>query len=748
MSQTQATGKDVQTPKDDVLQPGETLLHGQYEILRFLSSGGFGITYLARDSLERQVVIKECFPGALCRRVGSNVEAADPEYADDLKAIIGLFIQEARNHARLVHPNIVNVHQVFEYNQTAYLAMDLIRGGDLLDYVQNKRNDITPEFFVTVTEKMLSAVSFIHDNGMLHRDISPDNILIDEDGEPLLIDFGAARELTTGSSGALMTLRVVKDGYSPHEFYARGAEQDVTSDLYVLAATLYHAISGERPIDGKSRLDAFNNGTDDPYVPLAGRFAGYPGGFLEALDKAMEVHIVNRVQSAIEWLRMFRGPDVQFEEFSGKPNSVIVALDRADDKPANEQAEAIVTALLTGEDDVATTARSEGLTTSKPKNDASVTVVKNGSGGGSSKAIVGALALVAVGAGGFFMMSGADDAVPEQELQIATAAPVPTSEPEVQIPQVVPADPISEPEAPVTTADDVPPAPLGSADISRADEMAAQAAVDLTSKPAAPLSETIAEAEVAPVQPAPTEPEVDVTASPVVAEASPVEDAASAPVNAAEAEAVAPAVIEPEPEPQIMAAEEVEEILGVRTANVVEFPVLPNLSDPNVVLFAGGAFGDQVEAGQRITSVNGVSINTLTDIQQIISETRSYAAGDQVVAEFSFKDDAGTVTSKGIALPALKETSLPNGLRFHTQLQDAEWITTVVDGSGTGKSGLLTGDRIVALMPGNETIEGETAMADILRREIKNGTTQFNFAVNRNESLWFVSMTYDPDNAN
>ncbi|WP_298905889.1 protein kinase [uncultured Aliiroseovarius sp.] len=741
MSQTQATGKDVQTPQVDVLQPGETLLHGQYEILRFLSSGGFGITYLARDSLERQVVIKECYPGALCRRVGSNVEAADPEYAEDLKAIIGLFIQEARNHARLVHPNIVNVHQVFEYNQTAYLAMDLIRGGDLLDYVQNTRNDTSPEFFVCVTEKMLSAVSFIHDNGMLHRDISPDNILIDEDGEPLLIDFGAARELTTGSSAALLSLRVVKDGYSPHEFYARGAEQDVTSDLYVLAATLYHAISGARPVDGKSRLDAFNNDTPDPYVPLTGRFEGYPKGFLEALDKAMEVHVVNRVQSALEWLRMFRGPDVQFEEFSGKASSVIVALDRTEEKPANEHAEAIVTALLNGDEDVATTARSEGLTQTTPKNTSSVTVVTNGSGGGNKAVVFGALALVAVGAGGFFMMGSSKDATPVADAQVAAAATASTSEPVTQIAEAAPA-PGAVTEQPEAT----PPAPQPTADASRADEMAAQAAVDLT--PAAPV-EPVAEPEAVLAQA-----EDGVPASQDVAETDETADTASAPIELAAAEPIAPVVVEPEPvpepepEPLIMAAEQVEEIFGVRTANVVEFPVLPNLSDPNVVLFAGGAFGDQVNPGQRITSVNGIAVKTLTEIPQIISETAAYAAGDQVTATFSFESDVGVVSSKDITLPALKETSLPNGLRFHTQLQNDVWVTTVVDGTSTGKTGLLPGDRIVALMPGNEAIETETAMAEILRREIETGTTKYNFAVTRNDSLWFVSMTYAPETAN
>ena len=136
MSHNQAVGASHDEPKIDGLEPGAKLLRGQYEILRFLSNGGFGITYLARDSLERDVVIKECYPGALCTRNGDMVEAADPSQKDDLRAIIDLFILEARNHARLVHPNIVNVHQVFEDNNTAYIAMDFIKGCDLLDYVE------------------------------------------------------------------------------------------------------------------------------------------------------------------------------------------------------------------------------------------------------------------------------------------------------------------------------------------------------------------------------------------------------------------------------------------------------------------------------------------------------------------------------------------------------------------------------------------------------------------------------------
>jgi len=330
VSQIQATEPQDEDIPTHALLPGTSLLHGQYEILRFLNSGGFGITYLARDSLDRDVVIKECFPAALCYREGFKVVASAPEYDKDLASIVSLFIQEARNHAKLIHPHIVPVHQVFEDNDTAYIAMDYIRGYDLLDMMDMSGNNLTPNEFTAFTEKLLSAVSFIHEHGMLHRDISPDNILIDEHNEPVLIDFGAAREQAAHRNAALVTLRVVKEGYSPQEFYVPGSVQGPYSDLYVLAATLYHVMVGEPPVDGKTRFDAYDKQIVDPYVPVAGRFEGYPQGFLEAIDKAMSVMPARRQQSALEWLQMFRGPQAVFGATSARPTSVIAALGEAD----------------------------------------------------------------------------------------------------------------------------------------------------------------------------------------------------------------------------------------------------------------------------------------------------------------------------------------------------------------------------------------------------------------------------------
>ena len=289
----------------DELQPGTKLLKGQYTITSYLNSGGFGITYLAKDSLDRNVVIKECFPSSYCRRSKAMVAARSRAHTAELRSVIQLFVREARSLAKIVHPNIVAVHQVFEDNGTAYMAIDYIDGLDLQQIIDGQGRVPSPAEIVVITEKLLLAVGFIHANDMLHRDISPDNVLISKDGEPILIDFGAAREQASQSNRAMSALRVVKDGYSPQEFYIAGSEQGPWSDLYALGATLYHLISGEAPVNGQARLAALAEDRNDPYLPLDGRCDGYPPQFLHAIDVALRTLPKQRVQSAGEWLALF-----------------------------------------------------------------------------------------------------------------------------------------------------------------------------------------------------------------------------------------------------------------------------------------------------------------------------------------------------------------------------------------------------------------------------------------------------------
>lgn len=674
MNHNQAVGASHDEPQIQGLQPGAKLLRGQYEILRFLSNGGFGITYLARDSLERDVVIKECYPGALCRRNGDLVEPNDPAFKDDLRAIIDLFIQEARNHARLVHPNIVDVHQVFEDNDTAYIAMDLIRGCDLLDYIEDPKTETGPDFIVQVTEKMLSAVSFIHQSGMLHRDISPDNILIDENGEPILIDFGAAREQAANQSAALLTLRVIKDGYSPHEFYVRGSEQGPSSDLYVLAATLYHAISGERPIDGQSRLNAFNNGQKDPYQPLTGRFQGYPDGFLEAIDKAMEVHATDRLQSALDWLRMFRGPGVEFDSFAYRPVSVIVALDRKDEeaekariKAESENAEAVVTALLAGNSDLALghgEKNDDGPASFAQKDEPAAavdTVVQKGSGG-NGKLIAGVAAIAILAAGGFFVMSGGSTETDPTPIQ--TATPTETAEPaETQT-----AEPVIAPEA------------------TKAEETAAA---------------TETEQQVAEDQP------VEQTAAAVSPPAVETQEEAAQPEEPVEVAAVAPSAPVNLAETQVSYAHWDVKIpfstsqRRASTGNIIAITGVDADQDMSTI-------GEWVQRGAAIYTLNGSPVRAGTTLAAQVLDNLQVDPDGYIRVAARYRPIGQTRAQNGLlALPAIREFGLANGYSFEARGADLpEWQTVVAGAPAATAGGLQTGDILV-----RETVSGTEIIA-------------------------------------
>lgn len=288
----------------DALKPGTELLHGQFRIEKFLNAGGFGMTYLARDSLDRIVVIKECFPSSMCCRNNGNVMARSRQHQAEFDAVVKHFGAEARRLSKLQHDNIVGIHQVFEDNLTAYMALDFVRGRDLLDTIEDPKMTLHPRDVKDILLKCLEAIHYIHTNDVLHRDISPDNILIDGKGNPVLIDFGAAKEEATRASRALSALHVVKDGYSPHEFYIAGSTQDASSDLYSLGATFYHVLTGEAPPDSQARVSAIAGDRPDPYRPVSGNFPQFEDAFLHAIDKALSVFPPDRIQSAREWIEL------------------------------------------------------------------------------------------------------------------------------------------------------------------------------------------------------------------------------------------------------------------------------------------------------------------------------------------------------------------------------------------------------------------------------------------------------------
>ncbi|MEJ6388031.1 serine/threonine-protein kinase [Gymnodinialimonas ulvae] len=284
----------------DELPPGATLCGGQYRIDSYLNAGGFGVTYLARDSLGRRVVIKECFPSAMCFRSNQTVCVRSQGNAVEFDAILELFEKEARALACLQHPYIVGVHQYFRDNGTAYMAMDFVEGRTLLDLIENEPGRLTPEVVKALLSQVLQALSYIHRNDILHRDISPDNILIDDDNLPVLIDFGAAREDATRVSRVLSKLQTVKDGYSPQEFYVAGSEQTYASDLYALAATFFHVITGTAPPSSQTRMGAAARDAIDP-LPEQPKVDGYDVAFVAAIWQCLALFPRDRLNDAEHW---------------------------------------------------------------------------------------------------------------------------------------------------------------------------------------------------------------------------------------------------------------------------------------------------------------------------------------------------------------------------------------------------------------------------------------------------------------
>ena len=292
------------------LPAGTLLLRNQYKIEKTLMEGGFGITYLARDSLDRQVVIKECFLDMLCYRRGRSVKTRSASQSQQFHAVIDNFLKEARRLAKLKHPNIVGVHQVFEENGTAYMAMDFIDGVDLLTLLESRPEKLSRKLLQQALLDTLDALEYVHDLQILHRDISPDNIMLDAAGSLKLIDFGAARDNCLRKDCALSALLAVKDGYSPHEFYLDETEQKTSSDLYSVAATFYHLITGEAPPDSQKRVAALASEKCDPYKPLTERVLDFDYNILASIDKCMSIAQRDRIQTAGEWLEFLDSDEI------------------------------------------------------------------------------------------------------------------------------------------------------------------------------------------------------------------------------------------------------------------------------------------------------------------------------------------------------------------------------------------------------------------------------------------------------
>ena len=233
-----------------------TRLIGRYTIEGVLGQGGFGITYLGIDELhEKKVAIKEFFPQGIVTR---NIEYQDTVTVtfvgekDNYEKGKERFLKEARTMAKFSKDEgIVKALDFFGINNTAYIVMEYLEGITLKQYLRENQR-IAPEDLIELLVPLIESLDEIHSQGMIHRDISPDNIMVLPDGRIKLMDFGAARDYTEFGEKSLSI--VLKPGYAPPEQYQTHGIQGPWTDIYALCATMYKCITGENPPDAIERV--------------------------------------------------------------------------------------------------------------------------------------------------------------------------------------------------------------------------------------------------------------------------------------------------------------------------------------------------------------------------------------------------------------------------------------------------------------------------------------------------------------
>ncbi|MDX1513431.1 MAG: protein kinase [Gammaproteobacteria bacterium] len=281
-----------------------------YKIESILGQGGFGITYLARDTnLDQLVAIKEFLPTDLAVRThDSSVHPLSEGHQNTYGWGLSRFVTEAKTLAKFRHPNVVLVHSVFEANETAYMVMEYVRGRTLEDALKFGKVQSEAEL-KRIMLALLDGLTLIHQAGFIHRDIKPDNIYLRDDGTPVLLDFGSARQAVGEKTRTLTAL--VSPGYAPYEQYdsSRGGEskQGPWTDIYGLGATLYRAVTGKGPVDATARVNAILDG-DDILVPARKIGEGkFSPEFLNAIDWALALRPRDRPQDVDTWRQALTG---------------------------------------------------------------------------------------------------------------------------------------------------------------------------------------------------------------------------------------------------------------------------------------------------------------------------------------------------------------------------------------------------------------------------------------------------------
>ncbi len=238
------------------LPPG-TILNGKYMLGKVLGEGGFGITYLGWDiNLQLKVAIKEYYPNGLVTRGTTSdckVTILTGKRSEIFQKGLNKFVDEARRLAKFWGlPGIVAVKDYFEANRTAYIVMEFAEGRTLKQLLASNEGLMDVDTVLTMMRPVMDALEMVHQSGMIHRDISPDNLMVDRKGKVKLLDFGAARSFMENDGKSLSVM--LKPGYAPLEQYSSNGEQGPWTDVYGLCATIYRAITGFVPLEVMERM--------------------------------------------------------------------------------------------------------------------------------------------------------------------------------------------------------------------------------------------------------------------------------------------------------------------------------------------------------------------------------------------------------------------------------------------------------------------------------------------------------------
>ncbi|MBQ7833360.1 MAG: serine/threonine protein kinase [Lachnospiraceae bacterium] len=291
---------EEETPSLPHQLPYRSVLKGKYMVGKVLGEGGFGITYIGWDlNLGIKVAIKEFYPEGFVGRDGTQSHTVR-SYQGDSTVFFNKgkdkFLEEARSLGKFMQlDGIVSVKDFFMENNTVYIVMEFLEGQSLKSYAKEKGGKIEAEELLTIMKPVLESLIEVHKSGLIHRDISPDNIMICKDGKIKLIDFGAAREASPEGEKTLSVM--LKKGYSPEEQYRTHGEQGTWTDVYALSATIYAMMTGYKPDEPLDRMERETlMSLTDMGIKLKKRQE-------DVILKGLEIKATDRVQTVEELYR-------------------------------------------------------------------------------------------------------------------------------------------------------------------------------------------------------------------------------------------------------------------------------------------------------------------------------------------------------------------------------------------------------------------------------------------------------------